>query len=252
MTSFPRSPVLDGKRLVDLSIEIYEGMPVYPGHQRTAVFEAKTHAETLTRFGEGTLTTATMGVLLSDHGPSHVDAICHFDPDDDAESIDEMPLHMFYTGAFCVDVTHLRGEEDFLDADELEARMNEANLHVEEGDTALLYTGHYDRQFDTDAWLNDYGGLTREATEWLADRGVVNIGIDAPSIDTSGQMARRQRNEPDHYPAHRVCKERGITNTENLRNLDKVAGERFVYIGLPLSIRGGTGSPIRAAALVDE
>jgi kynurenine formamidase len=41
-------------------------------------------------------------------------------------------------------------------------------------------------------------------------------------------------------------------NTENLCNLDKVVGKRFTFIGLPLKIRGGTGSPIRAIALLEE
>jgi len=34
-----------------------------------------------------------------------------------------------------------------------------------------------------------------------------------------------------------------------LTNLDKVAGTRFYFLGLPLNIRAGTGSPIRAVAL---
>jgi len=250
--TYPESYVLEDKELVDLSIPIYEGMPVYPGHQRTAVFEMKTHEETANRYGEDALTTATMGVLLSDHGPTHTDAINHFDPDEDAASVAEMPLHMFYTGAICVDVTHIRSGEDYLTAEELEARIDDAGLEVREGDTVLLYTGHYDRKFETDEWLSNYGGMTRGAAEWLADRGVVNIGIDAPSVDSSGEMGRRQRGEDDHYPAHQVCKERKITNTENMRNLGQVTGRRFTYIGLPLALREGTGSPIRAAAVLDE
>lgn len=43
-----------------------------------------------------------------------------------------------------------------------------------------------------------------------------------------------------------------ITNTENLCNLDKVVNKRFLYIELPLKIRDGAGSPIRAVALVEE
>ena len=35
-----------GFRLVDLSQEIFDGMPVYPGHQRTGIFPNKTHEET--------------------------------------------------------------------------------------------------------------------------------------------------------------------------------------------------------------
>jgi len=224
---------------------------VYPGHQRTAVFEFKTHEETQRRFGEDALTTATMGVLLSDHGPTHTDAICHFDPSEDAPCIQDMPLHMFFTGAVCVDATDLRSSEDYLDAAGLQARLEADDLDVRSGDTVLIHTGHWNRHWADDEWLTGYGGLTRDAAEWLADRGVVNIGADAPRIDSGAEMARRQRGEPDHYPAHRVCKERGVTNTENLTNLDAVVGRRFTYVGLPLAIEGGTGSPVRAVALLD-
>jgi kynurenine formamidase len=43
-----------------------------------------------------------------------------------------------------------------------------------------------------------------------------------------------------------------VTHIENLCNLDKVVGKRFTFIMLPLKIRKGTGSPIRAIALVAE
>jgi kynurenine formamidase len=250
-SDWPRSRELDDKEIVDLSGEIYEGMPVYPSHQKTSLFKAKTHAETRRRYGEGALTTTTLGILLSDHGPTHTDAMHHFDSSDDAETIDEMPLHMFYTSAVCADVSHIRSSEDYLTEDELRDALEEADLDPGEGSTVLLYTGHWNRNWGTDAWLSDYGGLTREATEWLADQGVVNIGIDAPSVDSSAEMERRENNEDDHYPSHQVCKERKVTNTENMINLDKVAGEEFTYIGLPLNIRRGTGSPVRAVAIKD-
>ena len=41
-----------------------------------------------------------------------------------------------------------------------------------------------------------------------------------------------------------------MLNTENLCNLKQVAGREFMYIGLPLKIRGGSGSPIRAVAVL--
>jgi kynurenine formamidase len=36
-------------------------------------------------------------------------------------------------------------------------------------------------------------------------------------------------------------------------NLEKLIGKgRFKFIGFPLKIKGGTGSPIRAVAMLDE
>jgi len=48
-----------------------------------------------------------------------------------------------------------------------------------------------------------------------------------------------------------VCRELQRINTENLCNLEAVAGREFLYIGLPLKIRKGTGSPIRAIAVLN-
>jgi kynurenine formamidase len=45
----------------------------------------------------------------------------------------------------------------------------------------------------------------------------------------------------------------GFTHMECLQNLDRLVGRgRFRFIGFPLKIRGGSGSPIRAVALLDE
>lgn len=250
--TFPRSEATENKRVVDLSSEIYDGMPVFSANQETVVFDAKTHADTEKKYGEDALTTATMGVLLSDHGPTHTDAISHFDSGDGAESVEELPLHMFYTSAICIRATELQTSRDRMDAETLRELLGEDDLSVERGDTVLLFTGHWKEKRESREWLTNHGGLTRDATEWLADQGVVNIGIDAPSIDASEEHERRENREPDHFPAHRVCKERGIVNTETLRNLETVAGTRFTYVGLPLAIRDGTASPVRAAAIVDE
>ena len=78
----------------------------------------------------------------------------------------------------------------------------------------------------------------------LQKKGVVNIGVDSSAIDQT----------PDDldFSGHWVCGKYGMTNTENLRNLDLVAGKRFLYMGLPLRIRDGSGSPVRAVAFVEK
>jgi kynurenine formamidase len=42
-----------------------------------------------------------------------------------------------------------------------------------------------------------------------------------------------------------------MVNTESLCNLEQLIGKRFTYFGLPLNIDGGTGSPIRAVAVLN-
>ena len=82
-------------RLVDLSVEIYQGMNVYPGHLKTVIFQHATHEETAQRF-EGGFSFQTTGILLNDNGPTHVDSFSHLDPRPGAATIDQMPLDLFY------------------------------------------------------------------------------------------------------------------------------------------------------------
>ena len=50
-----------------------------------------------------------------------------------------------------------------------------------------------------------------------------------------------------------VGRDLGFTHMEGLVNLDKLVGKgRFRFIGFPLKIKGGTGSPIRAVAWLDD
>src|SRR6266487_4347573 len=94
-------------RIVDLSQDIYEGMKVYPGHLKTVQFEHATHEETAPRF-EGGFSFQTTGFMLNDNGPTHVDSFSHLDPDPSAETIEQMPLDLFYGPAVCLDVARLQ------------------------------------------------------------------------------------------------------------------------------------------------
>lgn len=54
-----------------------------------------------------------------------------------------------------------------------------------------------------------------------------------------------------NFEVHLVCRQLGMTHMEGLANLEEIAGRRFTFCGFPLKIRDGTGSPIRAVAVLD-
>lgn len=226
-----------GVRLVDLTQEIYQGMPVFPLHQKTMIFPNISHQEAKEKVG---FEFATNNLLINEHGPTHSDATYEYDQN--GKYIDEMPLNYFYGPAICLDLSHI-SPDDYITPKDLERALDNSGQVLQEGDIVLLYTGHYNRAYGTDEWLTRYTGLNYEGAKWLAEQGVVNIGIDAPAIDNPIDLK---------YSGHLVCREYGITNTENLCNLDQIAGKRFLYFGLPLRIRKGTGSPIRAVAVFIE
>ena len=227
--------------IIDLSQEIYSGMPVYPGHMKTVIWTHMSHEECKRQLGTG-FSYETRGILICDHGPTHIDSISHLSRDPNAESIDQLLLEKCITPGVCIDVSDIERKAQF-GRKKIEDELAKYHQEIRPGDTVLFYTAHYDRFYGKPEYMTDYPGLDREATEYIIDQGAVNFGVDSPSPDMWYDKT---------YPCHSVCGERGVTHVENLCNLDKLVGKRFTFIGLPLKIRGGTGSPMRAVAVLAE
>ncbi|MTI70408.1 MAG: cyclase family protein [Firmicutes bacterium] len=227
-------------RLIDLSQEIFQGMSVFPMHQKTFIMTNMTHEENMEATGSDTLGFSARNLLISEHGGTHSDGVWEYKKS--GETIDKMPMEYFWGSAICIDLSHVPSNR-YIEIKDLEKAVKKSGQEIKKGDIVLLYTGHYDRNFGTDKWQTTYSGLNYKSAKWLAEKGVVNIGVDAPAIDHPDDL---------DFSGHLVCGEYDITNTENLCNLDKVVNKRFLYIGLPLKIRDGSGSPIRAVALLEE
>ena len=229
-------------KVIDLTQEIYTGMPVFPGHLKRVVWDHVTHDETKRVMTEDYSYT-TRGIILCDHGPTHVDAICHIDPSEDAPCIDEMPLETFFGPGLCLDVSDLP-EGSLFDPEDIKAAEKKAGQEIQPGDTVLFYTGHYDRYYPSHEYLVGYSGFSYEAAEYLIEeKKIKNWGVDNPSPD---------RPPTTNYPVHQHYRKTRVPHMENLCNLDKLIGKRFMFFGFPLKIRGGSGSPIRAVAVLDE
>lgn len=230
---------------IDLAQPIYDGHPVYHTHQKTVIWTDTSHDDVRALLeqevdGEPPFTFETRGLLLCDHGPTHVDAPKHYKPEGD--SIDSLPLEKFHTPGKAIDVSH-RSAGEYITVGDLETACSESGVTIEEGDTVLIRTGHYDETYPTHAYSQNYPGLNSAATQWLIDRGIVNFGVDQPSPDTPDDPT---------YPCHTLCREHDLPHVENLRNIEELVGKEFTFIGFPLAIRDGTGSPIRPVAIVDK
>ncbi len=228
-------------KMIDLSQEIYQGMDIFPMHQKTFIMENMTHEENMRMTGSKKLGFSARNLLISEHAGTHTDGVWEYNPE--GPTVDEMSLDYFWGSAICIDLSHIRYPNYFQPRD-LEEALRKSGQEIRKGDIILLYTGHHDRHFGTEMFQKEYSGLSYEGAKWLAEQGIVNIGVDAPAIDLT----------PDDidFSGHLACGEYGISNTENLCNLDQLINKRFLYFGLPLKIRRGSGSPIRAVALVEE
>jgi len=227
--------------LIDLSQEIFDGAPVFPGHPQTKITMVDTFEQTRHRFTEDYGYT-TEKIDMSTHGTTHVDSISHIDPSPGAPTIDRIPLDWFYTEAICLDLSD-HPPKTYFTVRMIEDALEKDGLGVRAGDAVLINSGHYERHWGTPSWLTEYSGLTREAAEHIFMRGALNIGQDAPSIDCVLTT---------NFPAHQVCREMQRLNTENLANLRPVTGKRFLFAAFPLKIRQGSGSPVRAVAILGD
>jgi len=226
-------------QLMDLSQPIFEGMKVYPGHLKTVTFQHATHEETAPRFDSG-FSFQTLGFMLNDNGPTHVDSFSHLDPDPEAPTIDQMPLDLFYGPAVCLDVSSVPEQTD-ITADHLDAALESSGLTLEPGDHCFFYTATYDKYAGTSEYLTNFAGLGESAVQWIVDRQVTTFGVDSPTPDNPTSRI---------YPAHMMCRRERKTHYENLV-LTEVVGRRFTFVGFPLKVIGAHGGPTRAVAIVD-
>lgn len=234
--------------VTDLSHTIAEDDPTFPGHQRTLIWQHLTHEETQ-RLGltKPPYSYQVVGFTLCDHSSTHVDAINHVVDRTDARAIDQIPLEWFMAPGVWFDFGW-KEPNSYITRADVERERERTGVTVQPQSIVLYHTGWY-RKFRTDrfAYIRDYPGLDREATEYLNDLGAIAIGADAPSIDSWHEVAQVRA-----QPAHIVCREREILNIENLANVDRIPAHAFWFVGLPLKIKGGSGSPFRGVAIVDQ
>src|SRR6201989_2529212 len=168
--------------IIDLSQEIFTGMPTFPGMPEVKVTVHWSHEE-LEGIADGETVSPAVNLLhFGEHTGTHVDAISHMGRSHRAHSIDTMPLTNFYTEGICLDLSH-KGLMELIEIEDLERALADARLAIERGDTVLLYTDHYRRAFGTDNWHKG-PGVSVEATRWLGSQGVAALGVEpgAPGV----------------------------------------------------------------------
>lgn len=228
--------------IIDLSQDIYEGMPVFKDLPQVKMSVHNTHEEWEGDFKSKTRTPAVHKLELGEHTGTHVDAINHMAKQYEGQSIDKMPLSMFYTEGICLDLSHKTFRE-LIEIKDLEVACEKQNLDILENDTVLIYTDHYRNAFGTENWSKG-PGVSADAARWLGEKRISAFGVETISPGVSGISNRE---------VHYICGELGFTHYENMINLYLLIGRgRFRYIGLPLKIKGGTGSPVRAIAVFES
>lgn len=233
--------------VTDLSHTISPEDPTFAGHQRVIMWDHLTHEETpalgLTKLP---YSYRVVGFTMCDHSNTHVDAINHIVNEPGARSIDQLPLEWFMAPGVWFDFSY-KEPAAYITREDVDRALEKTGVTIKPQSVVLYYTGWYRKWGQRFAYVKDYPGLDRGATEYLNDLGAVAIGADAPSIDSHAEVARVKV-----QPAHIVCREREILNMENLAHVDLIPSHEFWYVGLPLKLHDGTGSPLRAVAITRD
>ena len=122
---------------------------------------------------------------------------------------------------------------------------------IRAGEWVVLRSDWDARSHDAALFLNanDTGphtpGPTAEVVEYLIGQGIVGWGSQCIGTD-AGQAGGM--NPP--FPAHNLLHKNNRYGLASLANLDKLPPRGAILIAAPLKIKNGTGSPIRALALV--
>jgi arylformamidase len=106
------------------------------------------------------------------------------------------------------------------------------------GKAVLVETG-WSRHWKTDQYYEDHPFLTEDAALFLADAGVVLVGIDSHNIDSTRDGSR---------PVHSTLLRRDILIVEHMTALDRVPASGFRFSAVPVKVKGFGTFPVRAFA----
>jgi arylformamidase len=230
----------------DVSPVIDALLPVFPGHPAVEIDrEARTHAR------DGYF---VQHLSLGEHSGSHVDAPAHAVAELGERTIDRYAVERFIAPYVKYDLSlHAPGPGDLVTRAVLEEVEARDAVRPQHGDVAILQFG-WDRYFKPDAndederlwWIRNAPGLAEDACTHLAELGVAAVGSDTATCDAAvvdGHITSAVGHTRTFLPAD-------ILLFECLIGLE-AAPPHGIFVGLPLRIRGGSGSPIRAV-LIEE
>lgn len=245
-------------RIIDLTMKIYEGMPLHPAHGRSPIMLSGTRThEAWKKFGvvnpydpNDLVSFQNEQICLCGHTGTHMDACFHGDPDS-PYTIDQMPVERGIGEAIWLDVSHRFAPKGEITAKDLKEAEEKSGARIQPGDIVLVHTGWYTMEHDPATWAFEHMGLSRDAGEWLREKQVKTVGLDTCNADSVAG-----KDMPVHMNFLRprsigLGQDEFIAIIENLKGIDKIPRARFKFYGVPLPIEGATGSPIRALAIVE-
>jgi kynurenine formamidase len=257
-------------RVVDLAQPLYAGMPCSPNHPGFRLALLRRHGDAVRADG---VSGSNELIVTGGHVGTHVDALAHVAHDGmlyggvpaadalaggryERLGIDE--LAPVVCRGVLLDVAGHHGEKRLpggygITSADLDAVTGRTGVEVGPGDAVLIRTGWAQLFENPDDFVGHDSGVPgpdESAAHWLAERRVRIVGSDTTAFEQipSGHGHALM-------PVHRVLiVENGINIVEmlNLEELATAVDDPFCFVLTPLRILGGTGSPVRPIAILEN
>lgn len=208
-------------QIIDLSHDLEEGMPVYPGTSPPYINSVNSV------YTDGY---AEFKLELYTHTGTHIDAPAHILRE--AKTITDLNINHFLGKALTIHYSDLKQ----LTRDSIEKQLSKWG----KPDFILLCCG-WDKYWGTEQYFADYPLPDASVFYYLSQLGLKGIGIDTNSIDEI---------DVKNYINHKMILSSGTIIIENLKGLDRIEEGLFEFLCFPVKISNADGSPVRAVARI--
>ncbi len=219
----------DGRRRIDLSHTIEDGMTTYPGLPVPIVCDYLSRERSRTIYAPGTEFQIGVVTLCSNTG-TYVDSPFHRYPD--GIDLAELPLDRL-------------ADLDAVIIDASDGRQSigvDAFAGKDVAGKAVLVRTDWHRHWRTPAYMTGHPFMDEEAATFLVAEGATLVGIDSLNIDDTRSGAR---------PVHSTLLAAGIPICEHLADLAPLPLDGFRFSAVPAPIKGMGTFPVRAYATID-
>jgi arylformamidase len=206
--------------LIDVSMEIFSGMLVWPGDEEVDL----RRVEEMEEGAPANLSRIRCGV----HTGTHVDAPLHFIPG--GKSVEQLPLAVLNGPAWVA---------GFPAAERIRAEELERAGIPEGTERLLMKTRNSDILGTLTSFREEYAGLDESGARWILEKKIRLVGIDFLSVSCPGQTV----------PVHELLLGAEVILVEGLL-LGSVPAGACRFHCLPVKLKGADGAPARAVVEV--
>ncbi len=247
--------LLSGRiEVVDCSGTLGPGTPILKLPPELAVDTPKVEIHAISEYDKAGPFWAWNWLKLGEHSGTHFDAPHHWITGRDYADgyTDTLPVQRLVAPVNVIDCSKEAAEDpDFLLTVDRVRAWEAEHGEIGQGEWVVLRTDWDRRAHDEAAFLNADArgphtpGPTAEVIQYLLDKGIVGWGSQCIGTD-AGQAGGMT----PPFPAHNLLHKADRYGLASLANLDRLPPKGAILIAAPLKIERGTGSPIRALALV--